>query len=95
MRSDSDWRVQPLRSFWQSVNWDNLPLVTTADNHQVVSSLSFTMSVRDYFRAIAWTGVPTIAMTNTVAKAEAKASLVVDETKETLEDFLNDVSSFF
>jgi hypothetical protein len=95
MKNDSDWRVQSLRSFWQDVNWDNRPLITTIDNRQqVASSLSFTMSVREYFRAIAWTGVPAIAMTNTAAKAEAKA-IPVDETKETLEDFLNDISSFF
>ncbi len=94
MKNGSDWRVQSLRSFWQEVNWDNRTLVTTVDNQHIVSSLSLTMSVREYFRAIAWTGVPAIATTNTVAKAEAKANLV-DETKETLEDFLNDISSFF
>jgi uncharacterized membrane protein YoaK (UPF0700 family) len=94
MKSDSDWRVQPLLGFWQAVNWDNRTLVTTVDNHQVVSSLSFSMSVREYFRAIAWTGIPAIAVTNTAAKAEARAELV-DESKETLEDFLNDISSFF
>ena len=94
MKNGSDWRTQSLRSFWQEVNWDNRTLVTTVDNHQSVSSLSFTMSVREYFRAIAWTGVPAIAMTNTAAKAEAM-SILVDESKETLEDFLNDISSFF
>jgi hypothetical protein len=95
MKNGSNWQVQSLRNFWQEVNWDNRTLVTTVDNHQSVSSLSFTMSVREYFRAIAWTGVPAIAMTNTAAKAEAKANPPIDESKETLEDFLNDISSFF
>jgi hypothetical protein len=94
MKNGSDWRLKSLRNFWQEVNWDNRTLVTTVDNHQSVANLSFTMSVREYFRAIAWTGVPAIAMTNTAAKAEAKAD-PVDESKETLEDFLNDISSFF
>lgn len=94
--SSSDWRLQPLKSFWQSVNWDNRPIVTTTANGTVTNSteLSFLMSVREYFRAISWTGIPAIAATNVDTKLSINQS-EVDESNETLEDFLDDISKFF
>ncbi len=94
--SSSDWRLQPLQSFWQNVNWDNRPIVTTTTNGTVTNSaeLSFLMSVREYFRAISWTGVPAIAATNTEAKL-ISSQAEIDDSNETLEDFLDDISKFF
>ena len=95
--SSSDWRLQPLKSFWQNVNWDNRRLVVTpASNGSVANAttLSFLMPVREYFRAISWTGIPAIAVTSTEAKL-SNAQAEADESKETLEDFLDDISKFF
>lgn len=88
-----DWRLLPLRSFWQDVNWENreiAPVLSNDSNGKVTQTLSFSMSVRDYFRAISWTGIPAIAAT-----AAPKISEPIDETKETLEDFLDDIYKFF
>jgi hypothetical protein len=92
-----DWRLQPLRSFWQSVNWDNraiAPLSSNASSNQngVTPTLSLMMSVREYFRAISWTGIPEIAASAFETNPKAP---VVDESSETLEDFLDDISKFF
>jgi hypothetical protein len=96
--SSPDWRLQPLRNFWQGVNWDNhtiAPLSINRSNNsgQSPAELSFLMSVTDYFRAISWTGIPEIA----VATFELKSATAnpIDESNETLEDFLDDVSKFF
>ena len=62
--STSDWRVQPLRNFWQNVNWENRAIVpasiSNANNNGSAPVLSLLMSVREYFRAISWTGIPEI-----------------------------------
>lgn len=95
--SSPDWQLQPLRSFWQSVNWENRPLApilshSTNNNGQGVPTLSLLMSVREYFRGISWTGIPEIA----ASKAEPKlSSATIDDNNETLEDFLDDISKFF
>ncbi|MBD2177748.1 hypothetical protein H6F42_12575 [Pseudanabaena sp. FACHB-1998] len=91
--SSPDWRLQPLKTFWQSVNWENrlITQVTSNSNGKVVSTLSFLMPVKDYFRAISWTGIPAIAATS--EKISSPPS--IDENSETLEDFLDDVSKFF
>ncbi|MDX2257103.1 MAG: hypothetical protein NW214_16450 [Pseudanabaenaceae cyanobacterium bins.39] len=98
MKTNTDWRLQPLRSFWQSVNWENRPLAIVSENNgngqsSLNNQLSLLMPVREYFRAISWTGIPEIAVTKTESKAIQTPPL--DENKETLEDFLNDISSFF
>lgn len=95
--SSSDWRLQPLKNFWQNVNWDNRPIVISTNNGNGTSSaptLSFLMSVREYFRAISWTGIPAIAVTSTDPKTSASQT-EIDENNETLEDFLDDISKFF
>ncbi|WP_103666849.1 hypothetical protein [Pseudanabaena sp. BC1403] len=91
--SSSDWRLQPLRSFWQSVNWENRAIAPiTSNNGKGSPPLSLLMSVREYFRAISWTGIPEIAATS----AEPKPSInSIDASNETLEDFLDDISQFF
>jgi hypothetical protein len=96
--STPDWRLQPLRNFWQGVNWDNRPIAPASrnsanKNSQSPPELSFLMSVREYFRAISWTGIPEIA----VATFEPKSAIAstIDDSNETLEDFLDDVSKFF
>jgi hypothetical protein len=92
--SSPDWRLQPLVSFWQNVNWENRAIAPTAvskNGHHPLLSLS--MSVREYFRAISWTGIPEIA--STVAEIKPSNSSMVDESNETLEDFLDDISKFF
>jgi hypothetical protein len=97
--SSPDWRLQPLRGFWQGVNWENRaiakPSINSANNHGIAPVLSFLMPVREYFRAISWTGIPEIAAT-TVAEAKLNShSNSEDEKRETLEDFLDDISNFF
>lgn len=91
--SSSDWRLQPLRSFWQGVNWENRAIAPiTSNSGKGASPLSLLMSVREYFRAISWTGIPEIAATS----AEPKPSInSIDASNETLEDFLDDISQFF
>ena len=91
--SSSDWRLQPLRSFWQSVNWDNRAIVPIISNNGKVSlTLSLLMSVREYFRAISWTGIPEIAASASEPKLSSNS---IDASNETLEDFLDDISQFF
>ncbi len=92
--STSDWRLQPLRSFWQNVNWENqviAPVVVNASNGSSYATLSFLMPVRQYFRAIAWNGVPEIAATVN----QPETNNAIDENSETLENFLDDISKFF
>lgn len=96
--STPDWRLQPLRNFWQGVNWDDRPIAPVSSNSdskngQKPAQLSLLISVREYFRAISWTGIPEIA----VATFEPKSATAnpIDESNETLEDFLDDVSKFF
>lgn len=90
--STSDWRLQPLRSFWQSVNWENRAIAPVSNNGKSAPALSFLMSVREYFRAISWTGIPEIASTAVELKPSGNP---IDESNETLEDFLDDISKFF
>ncbi|TYQ26071.1 hypothetical protein [Pseudanabaena sp. UWO310] len=90
--SSSDWQIQPLRSFWQGVNWENRTIAPVSNNGQASQSLSLLMSVREYFRAISWTGIPEIAVTSSDTKFSNSS---VDESNETLEDFLDDISKFF
>ena len=92
-----DWRLQPLRSFWQGVNWENRVIAPalsfdTSNNNGSAPVLSLLMSVREYFRAISWNGIPEIAVTATATKSSSSS---MDENKETLEDFLDDISKFF
>jgi hypothetical protein len=91
--SRSDWRLQPLRNFWQGVNWENRVIApTTSNNGKDVPKLTLLMSVREYFRGISWTGIPEIA----AAIPEPKTSInSIDESNETLEGFLDDISKFF
>lgn len=93
--STSDWRVQPLRNFWQNVNWENraiAPASISNVNNGIAPVLSLLMSVREYFRAISWTGIPEIAAPQPELKL---TSSTIDESNETLEDFLDDISKFF
>ncbi len=91
--SSSDWRLQPLRSFWQSVNWENRAIAPiTNNNSQGIQTLSLLMSVRQYFRAISWTGIPEIAATTPEPKPSSNS---IDTSNETLDDFLDDISKFF
>ncbi len=95
--SSSDWQLQPLRSFWQGVNWENRAVAPISSNSangnsQGLPTLSLLMSVREYFRGISWTGIPEIA----APKNEPKlSSPTIDDNNETLEDFLDDISKFF
>ena len=99
--SSPDWRLQTLRNFWQGVNWENRAIAQFASNNQnnnngsngSVPTLSFLMSVREYFRAISWTGIPEIAATSHESKPSNTP--LVDESDETLENFLDDISKFF
>ncbi len=95
--SSPDWRLQPLRNFWQGVNWENRAIATLSTNNASSNgsnapTLSFLMSVREYFRAISWAGIPEIAAT---AIETNLVSTTLGESNETLEDFLDDVSKFF
>lgn len=94
--SSSDWCLQPLRSFWQNVNWDNRAIAKVSnDNTNISPVLSLLMPVREYFRAIAWTGTPEIAATLLETKLSSNVKSTVEESRETLEDFLDDISKFF
>ncbi len=92
--SSPDWRIQPLKVFWQSVNWENRPItqVSNTSNGKVTQTLSLLMPVKEYFRAISWTGIPAIA-----ASTPEKLNVIpsIDDNSATLEDFLDDVSKFF
>jgi hypothetical protein len=94
--SSPDWRIQPLRNFWQAVNWENRPIAPISkssnahSNGHITTELSLLMSVREYFRAISWMGIPAIAVTTSEPKPVA-----IDDSNETLEDFLDDISKFF
>jgi hypothetical protein len=91
--SSSDWRFQPLRSFWQGVNWENRAIAPIKSNNgKGAQTLSLLMSVRQYFRAISWTGIPEIAATTPEPKLSSNS---IDASNETLEDFLEDISQFF
>ena len=91
--SSSDWLLQPLRSFWQGVNWENRAIAPiTSNNGKGAQTLSLLMSVRQYFRAISWTGIPEIAATTPEPKLSSNS---IDASNETLEDFLDDISQFF
>ncbi|GBO52722.1 hypothetical protein APA_391 [Pseudanabaena sp. lw0831] len=91
--SSSDWRLQPLRNFWQGVNWENRVIAPiTSNNGKGSPTLSLLMSVRQYFRAISWTGIPEIAAS---ASEPKQSSNSIDASNETLEDFLDDISQFF
>ncbi|TYQ26631.1 hypothetical protein PseudUWO311_10965 [Pseudanabaena sp. UWO311] len=91
--SSSDWRLQPLRNFWQSVNWENRAITPmTSNNGKSAQTLSLLMSVSQYFRAISWTGIPEIAATTPEPKLSSNS---IDASNETLEDFLDDISQFF
>ena len=50
------------------------------------------MSVREYFRAISWTGVLQIAASTFDSKPSSNPT---EESNETLENFLDDISKFF
>ena len=93
--SSPEWQLQPLRHFWQNVNWENRAiapvLVSNANSNGSAPVLSLLMSVREYFRAISWTGIPEIA----ASPPESKSSSTIDPSNETLEDFLDDISNFF
>jgi len=93
--SSPDWQLQPLRSFWQNVNWENRAIAPVlisnpSNNNGSAPILSLLMSVREYFRAISWTGIPEIAASPTEVKLST-----IDASNETLEDFLDDISKFF
>ena len=68
------------------------PVSTNNTNGKGAPTLSFLMSVREYFRAISWTGIPEIAATTAEFKPSSNP---IDESNETLEDFLDDISKFF
>ena len=93
--SSPDWQLQPLRNFWQNVNWENRAIAPVlisnpSNNNGSAPILSLLMSVREYFRAISWTGIPEIA----ASPPEVKLS-TIDASNETLEDFLDDISKFY
>ncbi|PZO36686.1 MAG: hypothetical protein DCF19_21005 [Pseudanabaena frigida] len=92
---DPDWRLQPLRNFWQNVNWENRAVVPalSQNNGKAAPALSYLMTVREYFRAISWTGILEIG--STAIDTNLSNSAVVEESSETLEDFLDDISKFF
>jgi hypothetical protein len=82
-----------VRSFWEGVNWENrgsFSEIGSAGQAATSQILSLKLSVNDYFRIIPWSGIPTPA-SPTTQPSLAKA----DERKETFEDFLDDISSFF
>ena len=96
--SSPDWRLQTLRNFWQGVNWENRAIAQFVSdqpnsNNGKPPTLSLLMSVREYFRAISWTGIPEIAVTSHETKPNLPS--IDDASKETLEDFLDDISNFF
>lgn len=92
--SMADWRLQPLRTFWQGVNWENQVLAPVIVNNQNGSypALSLLMPVRQYFRAIAWNGVPEIAA---ISYDSTPSVNTIDDNSVTVEDFLDDISKFF
>ncbi len=92
--SSPDWRLQPLLNFWQNVNWENRAISpASVSKNGSTPLLSLLMPVREYFRAVSWTGIPEIA--STVTEIKPNNSFIVDEGNETLEDFLDDISKFF
>lgn len=93
---------ESVRSFWQGVNWDDRPVqpgtpqVSTAQLHEEAEvvgeqSLALTLSVKQYFSAIPWSGIAIVA----AAPATLPPSTDTEEDSETLDDFLSDVSDFF
>lgn len=93
--SSNAWMLQSVRSFWQNVNWENhpIPVATISSNGQVTESvaLSFVSSVQQYFNAIPWSGVALVA----APTSSFSSSSELEEPAETLDDFLDDIASFF
>jgi hypothetical protein len=79
-----------VRGFFGGVNWENRPQVVSSSPVGAASVLSFRLSVRDYFNQIPWSGIPIAA-----APTPQPSPADVEEKQETLEDFLDDISSFF
>lgn len=93
----SSWLQQSVQQFFQDVNWDGRVLAPPpveddleitalfpADAPPVSSSLSFTMTVSNYFAAIPWDGVPMIGApivtdTPTDAAAPEEKSVTLDD----------------
>lgn len=100
MKNANLWMRQSVKVFWQGVNWENrlMPSVVVhpETNGKPSVSPSFTfdlrMSVRDYLNAINWSGSPVVAAPVVVAPT------IVDnkeDTVDTLDDFLDDITKFF
>jgi hypothetical protein len=93
---------QTVRSFWQNINWDNRPLmnppvtdgvVTTGT--QLPTSLSFAMTVKDYFVAVSWEGTPEIGVIPNGGDGKHRHNEPELGNDATLDDFLEDLSKFF
>ncbi|MEE3719425.1 hypothetical protein V2H45_22025 [Tumidithrix elongata RA019] len=100
MSTTSTWSRQSVRSFWQGVNWENRPQIVPSlldrggdslnGQTAIAPTLSLKFSVTQYFSMIPWSGVPLAA-----APVPLPTLPIAEEKKETLEDFLDDISSFF
>ncbi len=89
------WMLQSVRSFWQNVNWENrhVPVAAISSNGHVAESaaLNLVLSVQQYFNAIPWSGVALVAAPTSSSSSYSD----LEEPAETLDDFLDDIASFF
>ncbi len=93
---------QTVRSFWQNINWDNRPLMNPPPSNGAIvnemplsASLSFAMSVKDYFVAISWEGTPEIGVIPNGGDGKNRPHEAELSNDTTLDDFLDDLSKFF
>ncbi|NJK34564.1 MAG: hypothetical protein HC919_06210 [Oscillatoriales cyanobacterium SM2_2_1] len=86
------WGQQTLKSFWQSINWDNRPLAIAphSSNGQSLLGgsgiLSFNLTVGEYFRNIPWSGIAPVAV---VAVGTPTDDELSTDDAPTLDDFMS------
>jgi hypothetical protein len=85
--SSPNWLKSSLTSFWQGVNWENVPPPTSAKGDAIDRHLS----VKAFFQSIPWVITTTAASPLVSAPVPEQGK----EAQDTLDDFLQDISAFF
>ncbi|MGQ9865106.1 MAG: hypothetical protein ACUVSQ_02285 [Pseudanabaenaceae cyanobacterium] len=84
----SAWASLSVQQFWQQFNWDGRPLPKGG----TAAGLSPSLKVGQYFGQFPWEGRAIVAAAPVSVPA---VSAEPPEELATLEDFLEDISSFF
>jgi hypothetical protein len=82
------WHRQSVQNFWHEVNWSGHETLPTQSDRPWI------LSVQQYFGLISWTGVATVAAPSAKRSSQFDAETVQPE-RETLDNFLEDISQFF